>query len=78
MAADLDKPEVFSELAQKLADQDKDWNARANHIFYLGLPPPMIDPVARELARPGSTRTASDPASWWKSPSATTWIRPGP
>jgi glucose-6-phosphate 1-dehydrogenase len=51
MAADLDKPEVFRELAKKLADQDKDWDTKANHIFYLSLPPRMIDPVARELGR---------------------------
>ena len=51
MAADLDKPEVFSELAKKLADQDKAWDAKANRIFYLGLPPRMIDPVARQLAQ---------------------------
>ena len=51
MTADLEKPEVFSELAQKLADQDKEWDAQANRIFYLGLPPTMIEPVARELAQ---------------------------
>ena len=39
MTADLENPEVFVELARKLADQDREWNARANHIFYLGLPP---------------------------------------
>ena len=51
MTADLEKPEVFGELARKLADQDREWNARANRIFYLSLPPTMIEPVARELAR---------------------------
>jgi len=51
MTADLDNPEVFVDLARKLADQDREWNTRANHIFYLGLPPDMIEPVARELAR---------------------------
>jgi glucose-6-phosphate 1-dehydrogenase len=51
MAADLDQPGVFSDLAKKLADQDKAWDARANRIFYLSLPPPMIDPVVRELGK---------------------------
>ena len=51
MTADLEKPEVFGELARKLAEQDREWNARANRIFYLSLPPTMIEPVARELAR---------------------------
>jgi glucose-6-phosphate 1-dehydrogenase len=51
MAADLDQPKVFSELAQKLADLDKTWGVKANRIFYLGLPPRMIEPVARELGK---------------------------
>jgi glucose-6-phosphate 1-dehydrogenase len=51
LPADLDQPEVFSELAQKLADLDQEWGARANRIFYLGLPPDLIGPVARGLAR---------------------------
>ena len=51
MTADLEKPEVFSELARKLADQDREWGARSHHIFYLSLPPSMIEPVVRELAR---------------------------
>ncbi|MCX5892456.1 MAG: glucose-6-phosphate dehydrogenase [Deltaproteobacteria bacterium] len=51
MAADLEKPEVFGELARKLADQDREWHAKANRIFYLSLPPTMVEPVARELAR---------------------------
>jgi glucose-6-phosphate 1-dehydrogenase len=53
MAADLDQPEVFKELARKLADQDKAWDALANRIFYLGLPPGMIEPVAKELGQAG-------------------------
>ena len=51
MATDLDQPAVFSELAKKLADLDKAWDAKANRIFYLGLPPRMIDPVVRELGK---------------------------
>jgi glucose-6-phosphate 1-dehydrogenase len=51
MTADLEQPEVFQELAQKLTDQDQEWGARANRIFYLGLPPGLIGPVARGLAR---------------------------
>ena len=51
MAADLDQPEVFKDLARKLTDLDKTWEARANRIFYLGLPPRMIAPVARELGK---------------------------
>jgi glucose-6-phosphate 1-dehydrogenase len=51
MVGDLDKPDIFHELGQKLAEQDREWNAKANHIFYLGLPPRMMAPVTKELAR---------------------------
>lgn len=51
MTADLDQPGVFEELAQKLAAQDKAWNTHANRVFYLGLPPAMIEPVARGLTK---------------------------
>jgi len=51
MTADLDKPEVFGDLARKLADLDKTWGVKANRIFYLGLPPRMLEPVARELGK---------------------------
>jgi glucose-6-phosphate 1-dehydrogenase len=51
MAADLDKSEVFDELAKKLADQDKSWDTKATRIFYLSLPPRMIDPITRELGK---------------------------
>ena len=78
MTADLEKPEVFGELARKLADQDREWNDKANRIFYLSLPPTMIEPVARNWPGRSSTRTASGTASWWRSLSAATWTRPGP
>jgi len=51
MAADLEQPGVFNDLTKKLADQDKAWDARAQHIFYLSLPPRMIEPVVRELGK---------------------------
>jgi glucose-6-phosphate 1-dehydrogenase len=61
ITADLDQPEVFKDLAKKLADQDKAWDAKANRIFYLGLPPRMIDPVARQL---GKTLQAQGERCW--------------
>jgi glucose-6-phosphate 1-dehydrogenase len=51
MVADLDRPEVFGELAKKLADQERKWDVKTNRIFYLSLPPRMIEPVVRELGR---------------------------
>jgi glucose-6-phosphate 1-dehydrogenase len=51
LAADLDQAGVFTGLAKKLADLDKSWDTRANRVFYLSLPPRMIDPVVRELGK---------------------------
>ena len=56
IAADLDQPEPFQELARKLADTEQEWQATANRIFYLSLPPRMIEPVARELVQAGLNR----------------------
>jgi glucose-6-phosphate 1-dehydrogenase len=56
VTADLDRPQPFVELAQKLAAQDKVWGAKANHIFYLALPPKMIATITQELAKAHLTR----------------------
>ena len=49
--ADLDVPKAFTDLAKKLSRQDKEWNARANRIFYLAVPPAMIEPTTQAMAR---------------------------
>jgi len=77
MTADLEKPEVFGELARKLADQDREWGARANHIFYLSLPPTMIEPVARELARVRLNQDRKRSRIVVEKPFAVTWNHPG-
>jgi glucose-6-phosphate 1-dehydrogenase len=51
LAADLDQPGVFNDLAKRLNERDKAWGTRANRIFYLGLPPRMIEPVVQGLAK---------------------------
>jgi glucose-6-phosphate 1-dehydrogenase len=51
MTADLDNPQAFADLAKRLAAQEKEWDTRANRIFYLAVPPGMYEPIARELAR---------------------------
>jgi glucose-6-phosphate 1-dehydrogenase len=48
--ADLDEPQAYKELATTLAAQDREWDSRANHIFYLATPAKMIEPIARHLA----------------------------
>jgi glucose-6-phosphate 1-dehydrogenase len=50
-AADFNDPKVFSDLSKRLAGREKEWNTRVNRIFYLALPPSMIEPVTEQLAK---------------------------
>jgi glucose-6-phosphate 1-dehydrogenase len=49
--ADFEDPGCFSALAKRLAAQGKAWATRANTIFYLAVPPRMVEPITRGLAK---------------------------
>jgi len=51
LSAELDDPKTYATLSQKLATIEKGWQIKANRIFYLALPPHMIEPLARGLAK---------------------------
>ena len=51
VTSELDDPQAFAQLAGRLAAQDKEWHTRANRVFYLAVPPAMIGPITRELAK---------------------------
>jgi len=51
LAAELDQPQTYTELAARLAAQDKEWNTRAQHIFYLAVPPRLIEAIVGNLGR---------------------------
>jgi len=53
IAADFDDLAVFFDLANQLAELDKQWNTQANHLFYLAVPPVMFDPIAEGLGEAG-------------------------
>jgi len=48
--ADLGNAGVYQDLARQLREMDNAWDVKANHIFYLALPPTLIEPVTRQLA----------------------------
>lgn len=50
LEADLTDAKVYKDLARQLDAQDKKWDFQANRIFYLALPPDMIEPVTGKLA----------------------------
>jgi len=47
---DLTDVKAYKNLAKTLSAREKKWGAEANRIFYLALPPSMIETVARHLA----------------------------
>ena len=51
--ADVTRAETYAALNDRLDEQDQKWDAQANRIFYLALPPTMIEPVTRQLAEAG-------------------------
>ncbi len=50
-SSELDDPRTYAYLAKQLAALDKEWNTRAQHVFYLAMPPGMTGTVTRELAK---------------------------
>ena len=42
---------TFSDLAQVLEDQDKDWGEKAVRVFYLATPPSVVEMVVQNLDR---------------------------
>jgi glucose-6-phosphate 1-dehydrogenase len=51
--ANFDTPEPYSQLAEKLAAQDHAWNTPAEHIFYLAVPPQLIETIVSHLGQAG-------------------------
>jgi glucose-6-phosphate 1-dehydrogenase len=51
LTSELDDSQAYADLAKKLTAKDKEWNARAHHVFYLAVPPRLIGTVTRELAK---------------------------
>ena len=50
LSADLGDPKSYSALTKKLAARDKEWNTRAERIFYLAVPPWMIQTIVSCLS----------------------------
>jgi glucose-6-phosphate 1-dehydrogenase len=55
LAGDFKNAETYMELTEKLADLDKSWRGKANHIFYLAVPPGLIPPITNNLGKTGLT-----------------------
>ncbi len=51
VAADFDDASVYDALSMQLDALDKEWGCKANHIFYLAIPPTMIGTIVQQLGR---------------------------
>jgi glucose-6-phosphate 1-dehydrogenase len=49
--ADLTNQEIYNQLSGKLSSQEEEWDTRGNRIFYLAVPPTMIQPITKGLAK---------------------------
>jgi len=53
VATDFGNLATYFDLANQLAELDKQWNAQANHIFYLAIPPVLIEMMSEYLGEAG-------------------------
>jgi len=52
---DYQDPEVYSRLAKRLAELDKEYSMPGNHLFYLSVPPTLYAPIVERLGETGLT-----------------------
>lgn len=48
-AGDFTAPETGEALGRRLAELDREWGARADRVFYLAIPPNLVETAARQL-----------------------------
>jgi glucose-6-phosphate 1-dehydrogenase len=51
VTADFTDPVAYSGLAGQLAEQNKNWDSKADHVFYLATPPSLIETITQHLAQ---------------------------
>jgi glucose-6-phosphate 1-dehydrogenase len=51
--ANFDAPAPYAQLTQELAAQDRAWNTPAQHMFYLAVPPQLIEMIVSRLGEAG-------------------------
>ncbi len=49
LPADFTSPDMYEQLAQRLAAHDQAWNIAAQHVFYQATPPQLVEPIVQQL-----------------------------
>jgi len=53
VSAELGDKKIYKDLSKRLSALDKEWDGRANRVFYLALPPALINDVVKGLSAAG-------------------------
>ena len=53
VVADFASPDCYANLAGRLGELDQKWDTRANRIFYLAVPPGIVETIAQQLGEAG-------------------------
>jgi len=57
ISGDFGDPATYAALRKQLDAQEKEWNIPANHVFYLAIPPAIVEPIVHKI---GEARLAED------------------
>jgi glucose-6-phosphate 1-dehydrogenase len=57
LCADFSDAKTYTELQKKIDDLEKSWNAKAHRVFYLAIPPSLVEGITNNL---GKIRLAHD------------------
>lgn len=58
---DFENSKTYRDLVRRLAELDKDWNAKATRIFHLAAPPSLFGKIPKLLADAGLARDCRVP-----------------
>lgn len=62
--AELDRPEDYTPLGEKLGFIDGEWKTCANKLFYLAVPPSLYAPILNSLSISRLTEPCGEEGSW--------------
>ena len=51
ISVDFDDAEAYKTLTNQLIVQEKEWDVKANHVFYLATPPSLVETIVKRLGQ---------------------------
>lgn len=52
-SADFNKTAIYNSIKKNIADWEKSWGSQATRIFYMAVPPQMIEPISIKISKAG-------------------------